>query len=265
MKRLFLTIAVLAVATVCANASNHVTKKFNNSGFVGLSVSGSFNVELIKSETFRVEVDVPEDYLPYVSVTQESGKLIIGFSDDMPRKLKTFKGLRDIDAHVAMPELYLLELSGSSELECEQEFYSEMHRIDISVSGSSKLSGIKVKAPIVGVTVSGSSKVTMEANTSDLKLDVSGASKANVSGEASDVDMTVGGASSVNCEKLKNNYVKLDEGGASRVDLFVGGQFIVEVGGASKCVYYTEGPINLDVKGVTGASTFKKGEPKKND
>ena len=261
MRKLFLTFAILLVAVISSDARN-VSKRFNNSGFVGLEVNDAFSVELVKADKYRVEIEVPEDYMEFVSVEQSGGKLTIGFKN-LPRKMKSFKSLKGFNARISMPEIYLIELNGASKLDCTDTFESEMRRVDVSVTGGSKISSFVVNAPMMDVNLSGSSKVEMKVKASEIKVNVGGASKFDIEGETSDLNMEVSGASSVSAEKLRTNYVKLDVGGASRADVFVGGQFIVEVSGASKCVYYTEGPINLDVTGVTGASTLKKADSDK--
>lgn len=261
MKKFLFSVVVALAAFASMSASDNVTKKFDNKDFVGLQVSDAFSVEIARSETYKVEVIVPEDYLPYVSVQQTGGKLSIGFND-LPRKLRSFKSMKGFKAYVAMPELYSLQVSGSSKIEFRDTFSSEMRSIAIDCSGSSKIENLGLTAPSVSVNLSGASRLNLNIKAGDLNLEVDGASKLALTGEADAVKIKLSGASSIDAEKFDNKEVDLKQSGASKIEINIGHALCADVSGASRCVYYSDGKIDLDLIGVTEASIFKKGEKK---
>lgn len=261
MKKFLFSIVVALAAFVSMSASDNVTKKYENKDFVGLQITNAFSVEIVKSESYNVEVTVPEDYFQYVAVQQTGGKLSIGFKD-LPRKLRSFKSMKGFKAYIAMPELYSLQVSGSSKVECHDTFSSEMRAIAIECSGSSRIENLDVTAPSVTVDLSGASRLGLNVKASDLKLEVDGASKLALTGEADAVKIKLSGASSIDAEKFTNKEVDLKQSGASKMEITIGHALSAEISGASRCVYYSDGKIDLDLIGVTGASIFKKGEKK---
>lgn len=116
---------------------------------------------------------------------------------------------------------------------------------------------VRISAPdIESLQISGASKVSLADVKNDLlKIDMSGASKVKVDGETGNLVIEQSGASKVDAENLKAVNVSVDASGASSAEVNVSGDLKADLSGASK-VAYTGNPRNLE-KSTSGASSVK--------
>ncbi|MBQ0025051.1 MAG: DUF2807 domain-containing protein [Bacteroidales bacterium] len=261
MKRIIVSLlAVLAISS-SAFAGNTVIKKYDYRNFVGVSVKSAFHVVLNQGETFDVSVEVPSEYLDFLSVTKQDGCLRVKF-EDLPRKLRVFKNNKDFIVRITMPELYSLSLAGASSLESNGKFTSTMHDIEVNCSGASHINSLDLKAPKIEIEIDGASRATVNADASDIDIEISGASKLALSGETVSAEYDVEGASALDAKKMTASKVKIDQGGASKSVIYVTQNLMVEIGGASRCEYFAPDDVRLSSVNVTGASTLKKAKDK---
>lgn len=125
-----------------------------------------------------------------------------------------------------------------------------------SISTKSRIR-VRISAPnIENLKVSGASKLSLTNLKNDsLKVDASGASKIKVDGETGNLEVELSGASRLDAENLKSENVNVDGSGASRASVNVAGDLKADLSGASK-VTYTGNPRNLE-KSTSGASSVR--------
>lgn len=116
---------------------------------------------------------------------------------------------------------------------------------------------VRISAPdIENLQVSGASKLSLANLKNDsLKVDASGASKIKVDGETRNLEVELSGASRLDAENLKSENVNVDGSGASSASVNVSGDLKADLSGASK-VTYTGNPRNLE-KSTSGASSVR--------
>jgi hypothetical protein len=143
-----------------------VTETRDEKDFTGLNVSvpGKINVKL--GTTFKVEVQVEENLLPYLRTEVESdGDLHIYF----------YKEVRDVDGlvvSVTMPQLETLDLSGSAIVVTDGVF--EGPSLDLDVSGSGKVTMNFIDYDDIDVQLSGSGRIEVEGTGGELNAHISG-------------------------------------------------------------------------------------------
>jgi hypothetical protein len=171
--------------------------------FTGVDVGGVFQVEITAGKEFSVLVDADDNLLQYIK-TEVNGDVL----------------------HIETTE-----------------------RIN-----STTPIRVRISAPdIESVGASGASKVTLNGvNNSNLSVDTSGASKVKIEGETAEVKVEVSGASSVDAESLKAKTAEVDASGASSVNLFVTERVVADASGASR-ISYAGNPTNVEKK-TSGAS-----------
>ena len=125
-----------------------------------------------------------------------------------------------------------------------------------SISSKSAIR-VRISAPnIENLQVSGVSKVSVANLKNDtLKVDASGASKIKVDGETKNLEVELSGASKLDAENLKSENANVDGSGASNAAVNVSGDLRADLSGASK-VTYTGNPKNLE-KSTSGASSVR--------
>lgn len=116
---------------------------------------------------------------------------------------------------------------------------------------------VKISAPnIENLEVSGASKLSLANLKNDfLKVDASGASKIKVDGETKNLDIELSGESRFDAENLKSENATVDASGASNASVNVSGDLKADLSGASN-VTYSGNPKNLDKK-TSGASSVR--------
>lgn len=171
--------------------------------FKQIDVSGAIEVEVSAQKDFSVNVETDDNLLEYVKTEVSDDTLKIYTKGLSFRKSK-------IKVFISMPEL-------------------------------------------TGADISGASKVTAnDIKTNSFNLDVSGASKIELNGEANELKIESSGASKINTENLKVIKANVDVSGASHIIVNAIEEIRAEASGASKIEYLGE-PKNV-IKDTSGAS-----------
>jgi hypothetical protein len=234
-----------------------VKKVFEIDDFTGISATDNFEVTLVLGDTFRIEVEVTDEFLPYVVVKNNSGVLDLRFSK-LPFKLRQKERKKVAKAVVQLPKLTYISLSGASKLSSSDRFSNAMNKIELRIAGASSISNLSVQAPDVDIQVSGASKATLSVRGSDVRAEVSGASTLDVVGHAVDYRVNVSGSSRVKGEDFEVEEADVTASGASSVDVLPMRALSVDLSGASKCRYHGESEdLHLKSMKVSGTSSIK--------
>ena len=300
MKKLVAIVAAfLFAATALLAGENpavkYVTKDFSYKNFDGISVSGIVDVRLVKSNSYKVSVNLPEDVEPYLKVTVINGVLKISL-ESIPTRVSRI--LRDwhMTADVAMPELRSLEMSGATQFHCEDSFdlggkdfkaeisgATKVNKLDINaknlyaqmsgaavaaihgdftnaiveMSGAAK-SSLVFSADKLTMEVSGSARPNLNGDFNDIKLEVSGAADFVWSGNAKTASMTAGGAAKVKASGAIVDDAKVETVGAAKCDVNVRNRLSIKASGASDVRYVGYDGLMLDLVSIgRGASVSK--------
>jgi hypothetical protein len=171
--------------------------------FDGVSVEGVFELEIRVGKDFSVEVEADDNLLQYIKTEVDGGILNIETTEGV-------KSSNPIRIRVTSPEINTLRASGAS------------------------------KVSLAGV------------NNSSLDVESSGASKITMEGETSEVRIEASGASSVDAEALKAASASVDSSGASKVSVFAIERLVSDASGASK-IAYSGNPASVE-KNTSGSS-----------
>lgn len=267
---------------------DYTTCKFSCKGFTDLDLSGNVKVNLVKSDTYKVEVTLPRELEEYLLVRVDGGELKIGWKKNPPSKFQKNSGNWTCEAEISMPVLRELEMSGVTSLQCGDTFDLGRGEFSLDLSGASKVSSLninagKLEADISGASycevtgdlgeaeleLSGAAKSSFKINADRLEAEVSGAGNTTLDGAFGVADIEVSGA----CElRLKGTVgtLKADASGAAKLKamgaetqeafLQTSGAAICEVNvtrsivvndatGTSRIRYKAPGEVNASVKG----------------
>lgn len=297
MKKLYCIIAILCMSLLSAKAADVIIEKnYNLKDFRGLSISSTFEVTAVQSDSYSVNIAVPAEYAPYLDVRVTGGILNIGFKN-LPRKLNAASIVKSAAvAKVSMPSLERLSLSGASKFESEDAFNIGNAGFQISVSGASEVKRVEVygadalinvsgaaRANIAGsfidveIVASGTARVMLTADGEDLDVktsgsavadieglyenfdfNTSGAANITVKGGAEDMDVECSGASSVDALKAPVRTADVSLSGASVCKAYVSEKLEVKCSGASSLSYKADGDIMLNIKEISRTAGLKK-------
>ena len=256
MKRTLVVLAALLLSFLMADART-VKKSYEIDDFNGIKATSAFEVIVEHSEEYKVEIEISEEFLPFLLVKNRGGVLELNFTR-LPFRLKQMNRNKIVRATIALPELTYIELSGASQLSSNDQFNCTMNRFTVDLKGGSEITNLNVKSPEMDIRLAGASKALMSVRCSDISAELGGASRLEISGETVDLNLKVTGASRVRASELDAEDVDVVAKGASSVDVRVSEALTVDLAGASKCKYYG-GDENLKLRAdnIKGASSLK--------
>ncbi len=206
------------------------SRKFDVSEFSKIHISGSFETEITKSDSYQVRVAANNSFFRNVDVKNEGDTLHISHS----RHIGWRAALIRPRIEISLPDLKELKLSGAVSVKLEGFTSSESFKLDMS--GASSLDG--------------------DINTGTIDLEMSGASRTRLTGSTRDAVVRASGAIRINLQEftIENAAVKL--GGASRMSAYVTGRLDARISGASYFGWRGE-PVMGDIR-TSGASRLSK-------
>ena len=284
-----------AEASVPEVIAADVTKNFDFKNFTGIDVSGIVQVELKKSNDWKVSVTLPAEYEPYLSARVSGGELSIGLKNMPDRITRRIKG-GEVVATIAMPALYSLEMSGATKLYCEDFFdtgnrpfkmelsgAARVTRIDLSGSeldmelggaANVRLTGAFDKAYIdaggasrcdldmdarrVSEELSGAAKAYHTGDYGEIKVDASGASVFSVKGSAESLKLLGSGAVKLETFDCVTDNAKVSMSGAGYCELNALYDVAVDLTGGANLRYKDNPDVKVDVISISRAASIKK-------
>lgn len=232
----FLLVAILFIGISSCNiksikGSNVIVEKtYDLKNFNSLDLSSSFDIDIVQSDSYSVELYYNENLEEYIKLKVENNTLIA--------ELKPNYSFDNLDLHlkISTPHLNNIDASGA----CNIHFNTfKSKNLSFDLSGASEIKG----------------KLIID---NKLSIEASGASDIQLSGKAAKLNLDFSGASEFNGKRLK--ILKrsiIESSGASEITINSDGPIDVNLSGASSFTYYGKGKIeNQDISGV---SSIKKG------
>jgi len=185
-------------------SGNLVSRSYDLDGFTKIDANNAADVEVIRGDTYSVQVEVSENLASQLEVSVKGDMLYIALKND-PR------GSWKLRAKVTMPELTGLTLNGASSLSAE--LAGEDLIADLNGASQATLTGT---AGRVTVKADGASTARFgELHAEDVQVDNNGASTVEVRASGA-VTGQVDGASTVKVTGSPMS-VDVDKNGSSRV------------------------------------------------
>ncbi len=210
--------------------------KFNCKDFSGLELSGIVEVNLVKSDSYKVEITLPNVLKEYLQVWVNYGVLKIGWNKNIPSKLQKELGNWTCKAEIAMPKLRKLEMSGATSLKCDDTFDLGREEISLDLSGASKIKSLNVNAEKLDAEISGACSYKLTGNFNEAELDLSGAASGSFKINADKAEVDVSGAAKTN---MDGNFGK------------------IEVDASGACILNLNGKVGKLEVDASGASNVK--------
>lgn len=250
---LFAALAMLSGCVAAGSGSSKViTEKRDLAGFTGVDITGPFEAEIKRSDTFNVTITVQAKYVDYVMATKEGDTLKVSLSSRhvftiFPTGTQTFR------VSISMPALSRVSLSGATKGRITG--FKSSRDLGMEISGASSLNMDGIEAGDVESLLSGATRLTGGLKAKDLRLNVSGASKVNLEGSADRLLLIVSGASDIDLLDFPLDQADVTLSGASEADLTVKTKLDLALADASRL--YFEGNPAIGKMSITGASTIR--------
>ena len=205
-----------------------VTEELIMTGFDRVEVGNTFDVTISRAGLYSITVEADDNLLEYLDVRKSDETLIIRL------RLGTSISNATLRAHVALPELRSVSLSGASR---------------------GMIQGFQLDQ--FGATLSGASFLSGDIVTGDTEISLSGASAVYLTGTGPSLSLKASGASKADLEQFKVNSAAINLSGASTARVMVFDVLDpVSLSGASRLVY-SGNPVvrNLHTSGASTVSS----------
>jgi hypothetical protein len=255
MRKFFITLTVLAIAVISANAEEK-TKTYDFGDITGINAGYNYQIHITEGRSGKVKVVYDENMEKYLDVEYSvaSKRLNLFMSDDIQRLFRN-RSYDPIHVYVEMDDISIINLSGAVKADFKGTFKTES--LDMELSGASSASGLEISGHTLEVECSGASNLDMTGRFSnEIEIDLSGASNIDYNGGAEKLNADISGASNMNCFG-DFRTLKISCSGASNADI---------EGIGLKADYDCSGASNIEAKKfvvrtaeveLTGASKAK--------
>ncbi len=208
-----------------------VTKEYEFEDFAKVELANSFRAGITYADVFSVSLEVDDNILDLVEVTQDGDTLRLQLESGSSVFSAT------LEATITMPEVVSLDLSGASRATIAG--FENADALEARLSGASRLQG--------GLDVT------------RLDLQLSGASRVSIEGGGTEADIDASGASTVDLEDFLLEIAHVTFSGATNGTVNVRDALgPVEVSGASHLRYV--GTPSLSGVDISGASSVDPAE-----
>jgi hypothetical protein len=207
-----------------------VTEEKDFSDFTIVEVGSGFEVEIIQSSSYSINVTADDNVLDHIKVSKSGDTLTIRLEWGYSYQSVTLR------AEVTMPELYELQFSGGTHGTVEG--FTSSHEFVFGLSGGSHLSG--------DFTTSGDAQFLLSGGSHLIELD----------GAANDLRISVSGGSGLGLSDFPVHDATVNLSGGSSATINLDGRLDADLSGGSDLLYIgnpTMGDIN-----TSGGSTVGK-------
>ena len=217
-RKMFSCLVVLCLASLaCATSTKETTSMVgsgkvvsedrNVTGFTGISLRGSAEVEVSIGTSESVTVSADDNILPLIETRIEAGNLVIQTKPNT--NITTSNPIRVV---VVMKTLERVSLSGSGKIDVtrmsgkklevllpgsgEISISGTADAVDISLTGSGTISCADLKAYSVSASINGSGTISVYASSS-LDASISGSGTIQYAGNPADIKRTINGSGNI--------------------------------------------------------------------
>ncbi len=237
MKKIILTIYMLTAGvlllltpacklTCITGSGKRVNENRKVSDFNIVKVSGSFKVILVQDSSLNVSITTDDNLLKYINTKVEDGKLVISNENVCP------SGRQEIT--IGVRNLNAIHLSGSVEI----------------------LSNGKINTGDMELSLSGSTKVTLDINAARLTTKGSGSTEVNLKGQASTHNVSLSGSGNINALDFVVGDYNISSSGSSDCAINVLRELNVRSSGSSS-IKYRGTPTQIN-NSKSGSSSIQK-------
>lgn len=238
MRKILFLFALLVPGIALAAQTQMVRlTRFEGKPIVGVAASGSFNVELIRSDRTYAVVEVNAEYEDILLFELDGrGVVTVGFKTNAPLRYDNNVVCR---ARIYLPHPEFIHGSGAASIVCSGGFESNALQIE--------LNGI----------LNGASRADIREFSGNLFCDISGASRIRMAGNAGIADIKASGASNFDGQQLSSRDCRIEASSASKVNTGTVLGDLTANGNSASSITYKGDPTIRSIT-ISSASSIRK-------
>lgn len=206
------------------NIGPEVTEERDLKDFTDVETKGSFNVLITQGNEYSVVLKGGKNILGVIETTVKSKQLLI--------KVKSGRSIpssAEITVYITMPEVHDLEVSGSGDIELENDLITT--DINLKVSGSGNIRVPYLEATNLDAKISGSGRIEVEG------------------GKVHRENLNIKGSGDIDAYDLMANKAKVKITGSGNVYVYVVEHLDVEITGSGDVHYRGDPTVETRVSG----------------
>lgn len=204
-----------------------VTEEVDLRDFTGVDVSGPFEINLKRGDSYRVAISINDNLRDQLDVSKQGQTLRIGLKNAVVTSGAA------LQADVTMPALRSLRMSGATKGVIQG--FKSSDDLNLELSGVSSLQG--------------------DVEAARMQIECSRASRASLRGAAEDIEIEASGASRLDMRDFSVGTANVAMSGACGAELTVTGRLDADLSGASWLSYY--GDPTLGSTKTSGSSGLR--------
>lgn len=212
---------------------NIVAMERSTGDYDAISVSGSFNVELVTGEEGEVTVNADENLQEWIITEVKNGTLQIKTRDGVNIQPSRWNG--GLNVTVPVEDIEAVALSGSGEI----------------------IGKTLIRAADFSASMSGSGDVRIEVESNEVTASMSGSGDMNLKGSAGRFNVQISGSGGIMAYELEADEVDASISGSADIEIFVKETLKARVSGSGN-ITYRGNPGKIDSKS-SGSGDISKG------
>ena len=238
MKKLLFALVAIVTFSSFANwetitGNGNIKKESRQlSGYSGISLNGSMNVEIAYGNSESISVEADENLLPYIETKVEDGILVVKAKDKVNLKSRS-----KLVIYASATKLTTLNVMGSGNITGTGNFTN---------SGKTK----------IGVMGSGNVNVGID-QFNETKISISGSGNVVLKGNSTNnIDANISGSGNIDCIGLSCNDVFAHVSGSGNIKVYANKSIDAKVSGSGN-VYYKGSASNVNMKSSGSGKIIK--------
>lgn len=202
------------------------------SGFTGVALSGSINVQLSYGSSNSISVEGDENLLPYIETKVEDGVLQVKSKNKTGLKTKN-----KLMVYVSLTKITDLRVSGSGNITGSGDFSNDS-KTNISLSGSGNINVEMNSFKETAIAISGSGNVTLKGNSTN------------------NIEAAISGSGNIDCIGIACDDVVAHVSGSGNIKVFANKSIDAKVMGSGN-IYYKGSATNINLKSLGSGKIIK--------
>jgi hypothetical protein len=209
---------------------NVITVNRMTSDYDGVSISGSFNVILVKGKEGKITIEGEENIIPYIETEVSRNTLQIKYQKNI--NIRTTKRLT------------------------VKVTYKDIDKVTLGGSGNITNKGI-IKSRELTVALGGSGNITLTIDADEVYSKIGGSGNIKLSGSSNELNCAIAGSGSIKAYDLSTNTLHASIAGSGSIRTTVKTKIKAKVVGSGS-IYYKGKPKYIDSKSVGSGDVIDK-------
>ncbi len=235
------------------------TERRNVSGFTGVALGMSGNVEIKQGATEGVTIETDDNILPLIQTVVENGTLQIRWEGKNNTGYRVDSHNHKINIVVNAINISRLAVGGSGVIRAAQV---QTTNLSASIGGSGSVRIDKLTTEKLSGEIGGSGSLRVDALTAKkVSGDIGGSGNISLEGSADAFSGVVGGSGALRCGQLKANDVSISVAGSGSATVWAKDSLSVSIAGSGGVGYYGDAKVSI-AKAGSGSVKRLGGEPR---